>query len=168
MQYEPERELIHSPFESFETFVLLSRDATALEREISSFASILTNEIIIIIIIIYSKAHCTLSPKFSSEMFARWKINTTSRYVNHVYTLPQKSLAVIKKLGSASIFCVFRIHGKHFERCFDSSEPPYKRMPKSRMSIVKFIHFISQHKALCKSLHTEFTKIVDLPFNMWF
>ncbi len=53
-----------------------------------------------------------------------------------------------KKIGSGSIFCVFRIRGKHFERCLDNSEPPYKRTPKSRMRIVKFIHFVSQHKAL--------------------
>ncbi len=38
MQYEPERELIRSPFES------------ALDREISSFASFLTNGCIVIII----------------------------------------------------------------------------------------------------------------------
>ncbi len=96
----------------------------------------------------HTKGHCTLSPNFSSEIFARWKINTTSRYVNHVYTLPSKFSSVIKKFGSGSFFCVFRIRGKHFERCFDSSEPPYKRRPKSRMVIVKFIHFVSQHKAL--------------------
>ncbi len=58
-------------------------------------------------------------------------------------TLPPKFSSVIKKFGSGSIFCVFCIRGKHFERCFDSSEPPYKRTPKSRMAIVKFIHFIS-------------------------
>jgi len=38
-----------------------------------------------------------------------------------------------KKFGTGSIFCVFRIRGTHFERCFDNSEPPYKRTPKSRM-----------------------------------
>ncbi len=95
-----------------------------------------------------SEGHCTLSPNFSSEIFTRWKINTTSRYVNHVCTLPPKFSSVIKIFGSGSIFCVFRIRGKHFERCFDSSEPPYKRTPKSRMAIVKFNHFVSQHKAL--------------------
>ncbi len=31
----PERELISSSLESFESFVLLSRDVTALDREIS-------------------------------------------------------------------------------------------------------------------------------------
>ncbi len=35
MLYEPERELIHSPFESFESFVLLSCRVTALDREMS-------------------------------------------------------------------------------------------------------------------------------------
>ncbi len=57
MQSEPERELIRS---SFESFVLLSRDVTALDREISSFESFLTNRcivIIIIIIIIYSYSY---------------------------------------------------------------------------------------------------------------
>ncbi len=44
--------------------------------------------------------------------------------------------------------CVFRIRSKHFERCFDNSEPPYKRTPKSRMAIVKFIYFVSPHKAM--------------------
>ncbi len=84
-----------------------------------------------------------------SEIYVRnvftLKINTTSRSVNHVYVLPPKFSFVIKKFGSGSIFlCVLRIRGKHF----DSSEPPYKRTPKSRMAIVKFIHFISQHKVL--------------------
>ncbi len=51
----------------------------------------------------------------------------------------------------ASVVSVFR--------CFDNSEPPYKRIPKSRMAIVKFIHFISQH--------TEFTETGGLLFNMW-
>ncbi len=43
-----------------------------------------------------------------------------------------------------TFFSVFRIRSKHFERCFDSLEPPYKQTPKSRIAIVKFI----QHKAL--------------------
>ncbi len=60
-----------------------------------------------------------------------------------------------KKIASGSIFLYFRIHGKHFERCFDSSEPLYKWTPKSRMTIVKFIHFVSQHK------------VGGLRFNMW-
>ncbi len=34
MQSEPERELISSSLKSFESFVLLSRDVTALDREI--------------------------------------------------------------------------------------------------------------------------------------
>ncbi len=42
-----------------------------------------------------------------SEIFARWKINTTSCCVNDVYTLPPKLSSVIKKFGSGSIFCVF-------------------------------------------------------------
>ncbi len=56
MQSEPERELISSSLESLESFVLLSRDVTALDREISYFATFLTNGciVIIIIIIIYS------------------------------------------------------------------------------------------------------------------
>ncbi len=57
IQLELERELISSPPESFELFVLLSRDVTALDREISSFTTFLTNGciVIIIIIIIYSQ-----------------------------------------------------------------------------------------------------------------
>ncbi len=68
------------------------------------------------------KGLCTLSLNFLSEMFARWKINRTSCYVNPVYTL---SLILVRhKFGSGSILGFFCIHGKHFERCFDSSEPP--------------------------------------------
>ncbi len=40
-----------------------------------------------------------------------------------------------KKNWIGSIFSVFRIRSKHFERCFDSSEPPYKQTAKSRMAI---------------------------------
>ncbi len=47
MQSEPERELISSSLESFESFVLLSRDVTALDREISSFTTFLTNGCIV-------------------------------------------------------------------------------------------------------------------------
>ncbi len=58
MQSEPEIELISS---SLESFVLLSHDMTALDREINSFTSFLTNGciviIIIIIIIIYSYSY---------------------------------------------------------------------------------------------------------------
>ncbi len=82
-----------------------------------------------------------------SKMYARRKINTTLRYVNHGYTLPPRFSSVEQKFGSI-FFGVFCIRSKHFERCFDSSEPPYKRTPKSRMAIVKCIHFISQHKTL--------------------
>ncbi len=53
------------------------------------------------------KGLCTLSPTFSSEILARWKINTTSCCVNHVYTLPPKLSSVKKTFGSGSIFCVF-------------------------------------------------------------
>ncbi len=42
-----------------------------------------------------------------SEIFTRYKINTTSRCVNHVYTLPPKLSSIIKKFGPGSIFCVF-------------------------------------------------------------
>ncbi len=54
---------------------------------------------------------------------------------------------VIQQAELSSDFFFFRICRKHFETCFDSSELPYKQTPKSRMAIVKFIHFISQHKA---------------------
>ncbi len=43
-----------------------------------------------------------LHPKFSHVK----KINTTSRCVNHFYTLPPKLLSVIKFFGSGLIFCV--------------------------------------------------------------
>ncbi len=33
---------------------------------------------------------------------------------------------------------------KSILRCFDNSEPPIKRTSKSRMAIVRFIHFVSQ------------------------
>ncbi len=84
--------------------------------------------------------------KTESKVFARWKRNTTSRYVNHVYTLPPKFLSVIKKFGSGWFFAFFASVASIL-RGFDSSEPPYKQKPQSRMAIVKFIHFISQHKA---------------------
>ncbi len=56
---------------------------------------------------LFSKGHCTPSPKFSSEIFARWKINTTSRYVNHVYTLPPKFSSVIKNSDRVRFFAFF-------------------------------------------------------------
>ncbi len=33
---------------------------------------------------------------FLSEIFVRWKINTTSRYVNHVYILPPKNAVLME------------------------------------------------------------------------
>ncbi len=42
-----------------------------------------------------------------SEIFARWKINTTSRCVNHVYTLPLKRSSVIKKNRIGFFFFAF-------------------------------------------------------------
>ncbi len=51
--------------------------------------------------------HYTLSLKFSSKMFARWKINTTSRYVNHVYTLPPKFSSIIKNSDRVRVFAFF-------------------------------------------------------------
>jgi len=83
-----------------------------------------------------SKCHCTQSLKFLSEIFTCWKVNTTLRCQSRLHT--------------ASKTCVHNtigIHIKHFERCFDSSEPPYKQTAKSRMAVVKFIHFVSHHKA---------------------
>ncbi len=67
-----------------------------------------------------TKVHCTWSQKLLSEMFARWKIYTTSCYVNHVNTLPLKFSSVIKKIArgqpndpqSLKRFCiVFQIFG---------------------------------------------------------
>ncbi len=56
------------------------------------------------------------SPKFLSEIFACWKINTTSRCVNHVYTLPLKLSSVIKKNRTRFDFLCFHIRSKHFYR----------------------------------------------------
>ncbi len=53
-----------------------------------------------------------------------------------------------KKIRIGFYFFRFSHPWQHFERCFDSSEPLYKQTPKSGMVIVKFIHFVSQHKAL--------------------
>ncbi len=89
--------------------------------------------------IFYSKGHCTLSLKF----FTRWKINTTSRCVSHVYTLPSETFVHYiykKKIRSGSVFafvasilrCVLNIQ---------SHRTSNSRTPKSRMAIVKFIHF---------------------------
>ncbi len=83
----------------------------------------------------FNRNVCTLKNKYDLT-FCQSRLHTASEmFVHH------------KKIWIGFDFCVFRIRGKHFERCFDSSEPPYKQMPKLRMAIVKFIHFISQHKA---------------------
>ncbi len=78
-----------------------------------------------------------------SEMFVQ-KIRTLKN--KYDLTLCQSRLHTAdetfvhhKKIRKGLIFCIFRICSKHFERCFDNSEPPYKRTPKSRMAIVKFI-----------------------------
>ncbi len=44
---------------------------------------------------------------FSLKFLHVKNINTTSRCVNHVYTLPPKLSSIIKKFGSGLIFCVF-------------------------------------------------------------
>lgn len=64
---------------------------------------------------------------------------------SHLHTASK--IFVCHKKKFRYIFSIFHIRSKHFERCFDSSEPPYKRTPKSRMAIVKFT-LVSQHKAL--------------------
>ena len=58
-----------------------------------------------------------------SEMFARKKINTTSRYVNRAFKLPPKLSSVQKKFGSGSVISIFRIHSQHFDRFLGNSEP---------------------------------------------
>ncbi len=80
------------------------------------------------------KGNCTLIPKF---------LHVEKKKRPHCLQNFRPSL---KKFGLGSIF---RISSKHFERCFDNSEPLYKRTPKSRMAIVKFIYFISQHEDPC-------------------
>ncbi len=77
-----------------------------------------------------------------------WAVVGHSLTKSHIYDPTASKIFVRhkKQLGSGSNFCVF--FGMHFEKCFDSSEPPYKRTPKSSMAIVKLIYFISQHKAL--------------------
>ncbi len=54
---------------------------------------------------------CTLKNKYDL-MLCQSRLHTASE------------ILVRHKFGSGSILGVFRIHGKHFERCFDSSEPP--------------------------------------------
>ncbi len=72
------------------------------------------------------------------------------------------SLKIWIRFNFLHFFC---IRSKHFETCFDNSEPRYKRTSKSRMASDKSIHFVSQHKALYRSLHTEFTEIIGLLFK---
>ncbi len=62
---------------------------------------------------------------------------------SHLHTASKIFVRHKKSWIGLTFFSVFRIRSKHFERCFDSLEPPYKRTPKSRIAIVKFI----QHKA---------------------
>ncbi len=57
-----------------------------------------------------SKGHC-----ISPEIFTPWKINITSRFVNHVYTMPPKLLFVIKNRTGFD-FLHFHIRCKHFDR----------------------------------------------------
>ncbi len=56
-------------------------------------------------------------------------------YLRSLHTESKKKV-INKKLRSHKkirtgfdffFFCMFRSRSKHFERCFDSSEPPYKR-----------------------------------------
>ncbi len=86
------------------------------------------------------KCQCPLRPLHTeSEIFLKYKYDLTlcqSRLHTASDTFVRHQKIRIR---------IFRICSKHFERCFDNSEPPYKRTPKSRM--VKFIHFVSQHKA---------------------
>ncbi len=44
-------------------------------------------------------------------------------------------------------------------RCFDNSEPPSKRMPKSRMVSDKLIYFVSQHKSLYDKKSAEYKEL---------
>ncbi len=58
-----------------------------------------------------TKGHCTLSPKFSSELFCTLK----TKYDNRIYTLPPKLSSVIKKIRIRFDFLRFRICNKHFD-----------------------------------------------------
>lgn len=62
----------------------------------------------------YKKKSCRLTFKLHFEILG--KINATSRYVNHVYTLPPKISSVLKKKKKSNrlISCVFCIHRKYF------------------------------------------------------
>ncbi len=51
-----------------------------------------------------------------SDIFARKKINTTSRCVNHVYTLPPKPSSIIKNNRIRFVFLPFCIRSMHFDR----------------------------------------------------
>ncbi len=94
-------------------------------------------KLLLISIFVDSKGHCTLSPKFSSKFFARKKINTTSRCVNHVYTLPPKLSSVIKKIRIRFDFLHFRIRNKHFDMKGWRIRKKWKTHTKSSDSVCK-------------------------------
>ncbi len=98
------------------------------------------------------------------EAISHVENNTTSCYVNHVYTLLLKLSSVIKKFRLSSIFCIFRIRSKHFERCFDNSEPlDTSACQNCQVDPLR----LAAQSTVYRSLHTEFTEIGGLLFNMW-
>ena len=99
-------------------------------------------------------------------MFARKKINMTSRSVNRACTLPPKPSSVKKKFGTGSIFCVFRIQSQHFDSFWDKSEPPNfeaddceKRIRNFRNQCARAFTF----HLLARALTVEGTVISRLP-----
>ncbi len=101
---------------------------------------------------------CTLSPKLVHN-FPTLKNKYDLMCQSRLHTF------VHRKKKSDWVFCVFLIRSKHFETCFDNSEPPYKRPPKSRMASDPLR--LTAQSTVYRSLHTEFMEIGGLLFNMW-
>ncbi len=93
----------------------------------------------------------------SSEMFACWK--NKYDYVKRLHTASKISVRY-KKIRIGFDFLRFRIRGKHFERVFWHSEPPYKQTPKIQNAIVKIHPLRLAAQSTVRSLHTEFKKLV--------
>ncbi len=96
----------------------------------------------------------------------RWKINTTSRCVDHVYTLSPKLSSVKKKNWIRFDFLRFRIRSKHFDRKWWRIQKYGKRIQKFRTQCartltlnVKSLSLVWENKratySINKQIHTQ-------------
>ncbi|XP_046885226.1 secreted frizzled-related protein 1-like, partial [Hypomesus transpacificus] len=75
--------------------------------------------------------------------------NTTSRCVNHAYTLPPKFLSVKRKFGSGGIFCIFRLHSQHVVSFFDNQNHQILRLTITKKRIRKCFTHCAKAFRLC-------------------